>query len=83
MIEKPKRAYFLAWAIETALGFLIFVVMFGNVAMPMYNSVSTAGWDPYAILLWGFLAMVALAAFLIRVINAAKAGYQPLIGGSY
>lgn len=82
--ERPKRAgvsraHFMAWAIETALGFLIFVVIFGQVAYPLYLGVSTSGWDTYTVLLWGFLGLVAVAAFLIRVIDSAKRGFEPLI----
>jgi fatty-acid desaturase len=75
---KSLRARFLAWALETALGFMMFVVVFGTVAAPLFLGVSTAGWDPYAAMLWGFMMMVCIIAFMIRVINSAKAGYQPV-----
>lgn len=74
------KARFMAWAIETALGCSIFVIIFGNVFYPIFLGVSTSGWDTYSVLLWGFLGMVALAAFMIRVLESAKQGYRPLIG---
>lgn len=76
--EKPLRANFLAWALETALGSTVFIIIFGKVFYPIFMSTSTAGWDEYSLLLWGFLGMTALAAFMIRVIDSAKRGYQPL-----
>jgi hypothetical protein len=80
--EIPKvslRARFLAWAIETALGFTVFVMIFGNVAAPLFLGVSTATWDPYSILLWGFMMMVCIAAFMIRVVESAKNNFSSLI----
>ena len=73
------RAHFLAWAIETVLGIMFFIILFGQVAYPLYEDVSTSGWDEYTVLLWGFIMFICLAAFTIRVIQSAKAGYVPLI----
>ena len=76
---KQLKAFFLAWAIETSLGCTVFVLIFGNVFYPIYKGINTSGWDTYSLLLFGFLGMVALAAFLIRVIESAKQNYRPLI----
>jgi fatty-acid desaturase len=76
---KDLRAFILVWAIETALGFLMFAVMFGQVAAPIFMGVSTSGWDQYSILLWGFMMMIVIAAFLIRVIESAKNNFSSLI----
>jgi hypothetical protein len=73
------RAYFLAWAIETALGFMVFVTIFGQVAYPLYVGVNTGDFDQYSLMLWGFLGFVTIAAFLIRVVDTAKEGYRSLI----
>lgn len=77
-ICKPLRAHFIEWAIETALGFLFFVVMFGNVAAPQFLAVNTAGWDPYSALMWGFVMLVTIGAFMMRVIRSAKENFSPL-----
>lgn len=72
---KGATARFLMWVMETVFGFLMFAIMFGNVVMPQWLAISTSGWDSYSILLWGFLPMIALAAFTMRVIDSAKMGY--------
>jgi hypothetical protein len=86
--EKPepetKRAYFIAWVVETSIGMLLFAIMFGTIAMPQFLAVSTAGWGIYAPLLWVLIPFLCLAAFVVRVINAAKHGYVgPMSGSPY
>lgn len=86
MIEKPKletvRAYFIAWAVESAIGLLIFSILFGTVAMPQFLAVSTAGWGTYAPLLWALIPLCCIAAYVVRIIQSAKAGYVGPISGS-
>lgn len=77
-----KRAYFIAWVVESAIGLLIFAVLFGTVAMPQFLSVSTSGWGTYAPLLWTLIPLACIAAYLVRIINSAKAGYIGPISGS-
>ena len=76
--EMTKRAYFLLWVLETVIGSMIWVIMFGQVFMPLYLGVSTGTWDTYSALLWGFIAFIVLAAFVARVFEAAKRGYAPV-----
>jgi hypothetical protein len=73
------KASFLAWALETAIGCTVFIIIFGNVFYPIYQGVSTGTWDQYSVLLWGFIGLVTLAAFMIRVIDSAKRGYTSLV----
>jgi len=77
-LNLPAKAHFLAWAIETILGIMFFIILYGQIAYPLYLDVSTTGWDEYSLLMWGFMMFIALAAFVIRVIQSAKAGYEPV-----
>jgi len=81
-MRETIRAYFIAWVVESSVGFLIFAILFGTVAMPQFNAVSTAGWGTYAPLLWALLPLMCIAAFLIRVVQSARAGYVGPISGS-
>lgn len=81
LVSKEKRAYVLAWVTETAVGFLLFAIVFGQVAMPMFNDVSTAGWNTYAVVLWVLLPLFAIVSFAIRVVDSAKRGYVGPISG--
>jgi hypothetical protein len=68
----------LAWAIETLLGVMFFIILFGQIAYPMYLDITTSGWDSYTVLMWGFVMFIVLAAFLIRVIHTARNNFEPL-----
>jgi hypothetical protein len=78
-----KRAYFISFVIESAIGLLIFAIMFGTIAMPQFLAVSTVGWGTYAPLLWAIIPLCCIAAFIVRMINAAKAGWVGPITGSH
>lgn len=77
-----KRAYFIAWVVESAMGILIFAIIFGTIAMPQFLAVSTAGWGPYAPIVWALIPLSILVAFVVRIVNSAKAGYIGPISGS-
>lgn len=74
----PNRANFLLWVLETIIGFMLWVILFGQVAVPLYLGISTTGWDTYTALLWSFLMFIVLAAFVARVFESAKRGYAPV-----
>jgi hypothetical protein len=78
-VKNELKARFMAWAIETVLGATLFVIIFGNVFYPIYLGISTSGWDTYSVFLWGFIGLISLAAFAIRVIDSAKRGYVSLM----
>ena len=81
---KKTRAYdtssLIGWAVESGIGLLLWAVIFGEVVYPQWLLVSTAGWNVYAIVLWGIIPFVALAAFILRMIDTAKAGWQRPFG---
>jgi hypothetical protein len=76
-----KRAYFIAWVVETAIGSLLFFVLFGTVAMPQFYAVSTSGWTTYSVVLWVLIPLICIGGFIVRVIRSAQSGYVGPITG--
>ena len=85
MIEKPKlkkqRAYFISWIVESAVGLLIFAIMFGTIGMPIFLEVSTEGWGTYPPLLWAVIPLICIAAYIVRMIDSAKHDWAGPISG--
>lgn len=75
------RAYFIAWVTETAVGTLLFAIMFGQIAMPQLLAVVTSGWDTYSIIIWGVVPMICIAGFIVRVIRSAQSGFVGPVSG--
>jgi hypothetical protein len=76
--KDPKdrlTAWFMSWVFEACFGTFMFAILFGNVVWPQWKAISTAGWDAYSLLLWGFMPFVCLAVFIMRLIDSAKQGY--------
>ena len=68
---------------ETAIGSLIFIIIFGQIVMPQWIAISTSGWGTYTGLLWAIVPLVVLASFIIGVVDAAKGGYRSLSGAPW
>lgn len=77
----PARAYFIAWVTETAIGTLLFALLFGNIAMPQILAVVTSGWDTYSIIIWGVVPLICIAGFIVRVIRSAQSGFVGPVSG--
>jgi hypothetical protein len=76
-----KRAYFIAWVVETSIGTLMFIVLFGTVAMPQFLATSTTGWTLYSVTLWVLIPLICIGGFVTRVIRSAQSGFIGPITG--
>lgn len=79
--ERPRanvhRAHdFVGWILETVIGFMLFVVLFGSVGYKLYSQVDTSSFDQYTLMFWGFLGMIVLVAFFMRVVKSAQENYS-------
>lgn len=78
---KTKRAYFIAWVVETSIGTLLFIVLFGTVAMPQFLATPTTGWTLYSVTLWVLIPLICIGGFVTRVIRSAQSGYTGPVTG--
>jgi hypothetical protein len=78
--EKTTAHTMIGWAMESALGFFIWAILFGKVVMPQWLAVSVSGWDTYSALLWGFVPLISIAAYIMYVVDNARAGYRTQSG---
>ena len=77
MYEK-KKARFVDVILELGIGCLLAAIIIGKVAMPQIVAVSTTGWDPYTILVWGVFPLVVVSAMLMAIIYHVKYGAWPV-----
>ena len=78
--EKTTAHSMIGWAMESALGFFIWAILFGKVVMPQWLAIATSGWDAYSALLWGFVPLISIAAYIMYVVDQARAGYRTQSG---
>lgn len=67
---------------EMAIAVFLYAILMGEIAIPMFLTVSTVGWGTYAILLWPIIPTVAIVVFIQAMFYHVKYGaYPSYLGG--
>lgn len=78
----PVAAYLVEEIAEMCIAIFLYAILMGNIAIPMWLTVSTAGWGTYAPLLWTIIPTVAIVVFIQAMFYHVKYGaYPAYLGG--
>ena len=77
------RAHLVEEIAELAIAIFLYAILMGEIAIPMFLSVSTSTWDTYSKLLWVIIPTIAIVAFIQAMFYHVKYGAFPSYMGGH
>jgi hypothetical protein len=68
---------------ELAIAIFLYAILMGQIAIPMFLTVSTTTWDTYSKLLWVIIPTVAIVVFIQAMFYHVKYGAFPSYMGGH
>lgn len=81
--KKTMKARLIGTVLDIGISLLLGAAVIGQVSLPQFYAVATGSFDPYTLLVWGLVPLVAVAAWLTATYNRAKYAYTVGGGGGF